>query len=410
MGPRGFPIRATGAETAPAPRAGSGAPFWTLAVVFLAAMSFTTIPTPLYAGFERQDGFAPPVVTVVFAAYGVGVAIALYTVGHFGDLLGRRSVLLAALAAQAVAAVLFLVAPQLPGLLIARLVSGFGIGLLTASATAQLAELHDRWRGRGAMSGAVATVANIGGLGLGPLIGGALAVLVAAPLTTPFVVYLVLLVLAAIAASLLPETVRRADPLPRYRPQRIAVAPEARAAFLAAGIAVLAAFSVYGLFGAVAPTVLAREFHASSPLSTGAVTWAVFTAGALAQLAFLRVALRPSLIVSLVAITLGLAVLGAAAAVVSLPLFVAGAVLAGAGSGLVFRSCLGLVGGMAPAERRSETLAGLFLLAYLGLIVPVLLVGAALALVPPLPVLLVFDVAVASLVLTAGLRLLRRTA
>src|SRR4051794_38636616 len=180
-------------------RVRSGAPFWILALVFLAAMSFTTIPTPLYAGFERQDGFAPPVVTVVFAAYGVGVAIALYTVGHFGDILGRRPVLVAALLAQGIAAVLVLATPQLPGLLVARVVSGLGIGLLTASATAQLAELHRGRRGS-AVPGAVATVANIGGLGLGPLIGGALAVLVVAPLRTPFVVYLVLLALAVIAA------------------------------------------------------------------------------------------------------------------------------------------------------------------------------------------------------------------
>lgn len=385
-----------------------GAAFWALGAVFLLAMSFTTIPTPLYAGFERQDGFPAWVVTVVFAAYAVGVAAALVLVGHLGDVLGRRPILTAALLAEVAAAILFLVWPALPGLLVARFVSGVGIGALTASATAQLAELHGRWRGSGALAGAVATVANIGGLGLGPLIAGALAVLAPAPLVLPFVVYLVVLVLATATALLVPETVRRPDPLPRYRPQRVAVDPAARSAFLAAGVAVFAGFSVFGLFSAVTPTVLARVFGASSPLTVGAVTWSVFTAGALAQLAFLKASLRLSLVVSVAAIVAGLAALGIAPVLPALPLFVVGAIVAGAGVGLVFRSCLGLVGSMAPEERRGETLAGLFLLAYLGLIVPVLAVGAALAALPPVPVLAVFTVVVALLVLVAGARLERR--
>ena len=391
-------------------RRSGAAAFWSLGAVFLLAMSFTTIPTPLYAAFERQDGFPSWVVTVVFAAYAVGVAVALVLVGHLGDVLGRRPVAVAAIGAEVVAALLFLVAPQLPGLLVARFVSGVGIGALTASATAQLAELHDRWRGSGALPGAVATVANIGGLGLGPLVAGVLAVAAPAPLVLPFVVYVVALVAAGVAALLIPETVDRPDPLPPYRPQRVAVAPEARGAFLAAGGAVFAGFSVFGLFGAVTPTVLARVFGVPSPLAVGAVTWAVFTAGALAQLAFLKASLRASLIAAMVAIAAGLAALGVAPVLRALPLFVIGGIVAGAGVGLVFRACLGLVGPMAPEERRGETLAGLFLLAYLGLIVPVLAVGGALAALPPVPVLGVFAAAVAALVLVAGVRLERRAA
>ncbi|MGN6741835.1 MAG: MFS transporter [Amnibacterium sp.] len=389
---------------------GGATAFWTLGVVFLAAMSFTTIPTPLYAAFERRDAFPAWVVPVVFAAYAVGVAVALLLAGHLGDVLGRRPVALAALVAELVAAVLFLVVPELPGLLVARFVSGLGIGAITASATAQLGELQERWRGKGALAGAVATVANIGGLGLGPLIAGALAVWAPAPLVVPFVVYVVVLALATVAVLLLPETVRRPDPMPRYRPQRVAVAPEARTAFLAAGVAVFAGFSVFGLFGAVTPAVLARVFGAPSPLTVGAVTWSVFTAGALAQLAFLKASLKASLLTAVAAMVVGVGGVGVAPAVRLLPLFVVGAVVAGAGVGLLFRACLGLVAAMAPADRRGETLAGLFLLAYLGLIVPVLAVGAALALLPPVPVLAVFAAAVAVLVLIAGARLERRAA
>lgn len=391
-------------------RIGSAPAFWTLGAVFLAAMSFTTIPTPLYADYQARDGFPTWVVTVVFAAYAVGVAAALYLVGHQGDRVGRRPLVAAALGCEILSAVLFLLFPDVPGLLVARLVSGIGIGALTASATAQLAELHLAWRGRGGvLAAAVATVANLGGLGLGPLVAGLLAVFAPAPLVTPYLVYVAVLVLALAAALLVPETVERQRPLPPYRPQRIAVPPSARADFAAAGAASFAAFGVFGLFGAVAPAVLAEQFQVTSPLASGAVAFGVLTAGALAQLAVLRVPARPQLAAAVAASMLGLAAFAVGVVAGVLPLFVLGGTVAGAGAGLVFRACLTVAAALAPPDRRGETLAGLFLAAYLGLIVPVLAVGAALAAFPPVPVLVTFDIAVAALVLLAGLRLMRRS-
>ncbi|MDQ1531843.1 MAG: hypothetical protein QOE37_1948 [Microbacteriaceae bacterium] len=390
---------------------GAASGFWTLGAVFLVAMSFTTVPTPLYADYQARDGFPTSVVTVVFAAYAVGVAAALYLVGHQGDRVGRRPLVAAAVACEAVSSLVFLLFPDLPGLLVARVISGIGIGALTASATAQLAELHDAWRARGGiLPAAVATVANLGGLGLGPLVAGLLAVLAPAPLVTPYVVYLVVLLLALAAALLVPETVERRRPLPPYRPQRIAVPPEARAEFGAAGVAVFAAFGVFGLFSAVAPSVLAKQFGVTSPLASGAVAFGVLTAGAVAQLAFLKAPIRPQLVAAVGATVVGLAALGTAVVAGLLPLFVIGGLVAGGGAGLVFRACLGVAGALAPPDRRGETLAGLFLAAYLGLIVPVLGVGAALTVLPTVPVLAAFDTAVAVLVLLAGLHLLRRSA
>ena len=63
-------------------------------------------------------------------------------------------------------------------------------------------------------------------------------------------------------------------------------------------------------------------------------------------------------------------------------------------------------GGLAPAERRGEVLAAVFLVAYAGITLPVLVVGVALLAVPAAPVLVVFGalVAVAVLVTTSRLR------
>jgi MFS family permease len=70
------------------------------------------------------------------------VALSLFLAGHLSDWHGRRRVLVPALLLQIVAGVVFLVWPSLPGLLLARVLSGLGIGAVTATATAWLSELR----------------------------------------------------------------------------------------------------------------------------------------------------------------------------------------------------------------------------------------------------------------------------
>ncbi|MGN6446733.1 MFS transporter [Amnibacterium sp.] len=395
----------TSSPPAPATRLPAGAAFWTTAAVFLAAMAFTTIPTPLYAIYQQRDGFPTWVVTVVFAAYAVGVALSLYLVGHVSDWVGRKRPVLVALVLELIAAVLFALVPTVPVLIAARFLTGLGVGALTAAATAHLGELWRTAHGeaRAGVPAAVATVANIGGLGLGPLVGGVLAAFVPAPLVTPYLVAVVVLVLAAAVMLATPETVHRtARP---WRPQRVAVPAEGRDVFSAAGAGVFGAFAVFGLFTSLAPSFLAGEFHSPSRLVAGAVPFGVFAVAAVAQLFFTPVPVRVQLVVATVAMVVGLAGLATGALLAAEAVFVVGGLVAGAGVGLLFRASLGVAGGLVEPERRGEVLAAMFLIAYVGLTVPVLAVGAAIAFLPAVPVLVVFSAVVAVLVAIAGPRM-----
>lgn len=66
------------------------APFWVVAIAFLLVMAYSTVPTPLYPLYQELDGFPVSVVTVVFAAYAVGVVASLFLLGHVSDWMGRR--------------------------------------------------------------------------------------------------------------------------------------------------------------------------------------------------------------------------------------------------------------------------------------------------------------------------------
>jgi MFS family permease len=385
-----------------------GTGFWVVASAFLSVMAFATLPTPLYAIYQQQDGLTPFAITGVFAAFAVGVMASLYLAGHLSDTLGRRPMILVSVLVEVVSAVVFLQSTALPVLLAARLVCGLGVGTLAATATAHLAELRAEAGGSPATATTVAGTVNIGGLALGALLGGVLAETVDEPLHTPYLLFLGLLVVAALAVALVPETVARPEVRTPYRPQRVAVPAAARGTFVAAGAAAFAAFAVFGLFTSLAPTFLVTVFDHRDHLLAGTVVFGVFGTAALAQVVAARWPLARQLRLGGLATTLGLVVVVTGALLPAAPVFVAGGVLAGAGVGLVFKAAIGVAGGLAPAESRGEVLAAAFLVAYAGITLPVLGVGVALLRLDPEPVLVVFAALVAAAVLATTTRL-RRT-
>ncbi|GMA26566.1 MFS transporter [Luteimicrobium album] len=388
-------------------RLGHGTGFWVVAGAFLVTMAFSTLPTPLYPLYQARDGFATTMVTVIFAAYAVGVMAALYLVGHVSDWVGRKPVLVAALATELVAAGLFLAWKDTAGLIVARLVCGLGVGALTATATAHLGELGDR-SGRARTAGTVATVVNTGGLALGPLVGGILAQYVAGPLVTPHVVFGVLLAAALVGVALVPETAVLPDPRPSYRPQRVSLPREARRPFAVAAAGAAASFSVIGVFTSLTASFVSGTLHVASHLAAGAIVFGVLGAGALAQLALVRVRPCAQLVLGGSLMVAGLAVVAVSGPALSLVLFVVGGVLAGAGQGLVFRSTIGVAVASSAPENRGEVLAAMFLAAYAGLTVPVVAVGVALAHFGAPSVLCVFALVVLVAVAASCALMLRR--
>jgi MFS family permease len=357
-----------------------GLGFWAVAFAFTAAMAFTTVPTPLWSLYAQRDHFSSLMVTLVFAAYAVAVALSLFLAGHLSDSYGRRRVLAPALALNIIAGVVFLTWPELPGLLLARVLSGLGIGAVTATATVWLTELDAARRpgDSGGRSQAVAIVANLGGLGFGGLISGGLAQLAGRPLSLPFIVLLGALLLAEIGLVAAPETRGARLPRPRYRPQRLSVPPRARGRFLAAAIGATIAFALFGLVTSLAPSFLEGTLHQPSHALAGAVSFAMFATAALAQMLSSS---RPSqqLLASAVpALLAGVALLTLALwlPTPSFAVFLAGDALAGVGAGLMFKGAIGTVSEISLPGHRAEALAGLFLAAYLGLAGPVIGLGA----------------------------------
>jgi MFS family permease len=385
--------------------------FWAVGFSLLVVMALGTAPSPLYGLYQQRDGFSTFTITLIFAVYSLGSTSSLILAGPASDWLGRKKVLIPGLALGVVSAGIFLWWRSLPGLYTGRFLTGVSVGVVAATATAHMAELHVGSKPGASLRRAqlLSSVANLGGLGMGALVSGLLAQYVSTPLGTVYVVILAALVLAIVAVVFTPETWLRPQPRPPYRFERIAVPAAARGQFFAATGAAAIAFAGLGLFTGLAGVLLVATLHRTSLALAGATVFAVFAGAALMQ--FLTLSWKRTTVlttgIGALLIGLGLVVASIWLTTPNLTLFLVGGVIAGSGSGAVFKGSLGTVMMIAEPAHRAESVAGILLAGYFGLSIPAIGLGIALRSVSPKVTLLGFTILAAVAIVGAAPVLLR---
>ncbi|MCW2287073.1 putative MFS family arabinose efflux permease [Leucobacter luti] len=339
---------------------------------FLVTMMGTTIPTPLYAIYATELSFTPLTVTVLFADYALGVVGALLLFGRLSDEIGRRPVMLIAVGCAFLSAALFLSPPSLPLLIVARVISGLGAGLMSGTGTAAIIDLFPA--DKKSRAATIAVTANTGGLALGTLLAGVLASTSSAPLVTPFVVHLVLAGVALVALT-------RGTSIPtsrgkfRIRPQRLSVPRSIRRPFIRSVLSAGTGFATAGVLTAVSGLFLSQQLGLPSHAMAGFVVFLTFAGMAFGQLWARRI--RPS-----AAVPIGCAGLALGAGLLSvalsgetvLPLIIAAAIL-GLASGLCLNAGLAATVEQVPATERGSLSSAFFAGLYLMLALPAIGVG-----------------------------------
>ncbi|KJY32328.1 MFS transporter, partial [Streptomyces sp. NRRL S-444] len=255
----------------------------------------------------------------------------------------------------------------------------------------------------------VATAANMGGLGCGPLLAGVLAQYAPWPLYLPFVVHLVLVAGSAAVLLRLPETVRERQSLAAVRPQRPALPASVRQVFVPAATASFVGFALFGVFTSVSPAFLVESLgvHDRAVSVSGLIVALAFFASTAGQLAVGRIGVGRSLPLGCAALLAGLVLLAGALYWDLLALVVLSALVGGSGQGLAFRGALSAVAGASPADQRAAVISMLFVVAYAGISVPVIGVGVLTGPVGLEGAGLVFLACMTVLVSTAAVYLLR---
>jgi len=231
------------------------------------------------------------------------------------------------------------------------LLSGLSAGVFTGTATVAVIEAAPpSWRTRAA---AVATIANIGGLGAGPLLAGLLVEYAPAPLHLSFLVHMVLAALAGVAVLIVPETSQRTG---RIGVQRLSVPVEVRAVFVIASLAAFAGFAVTGLFAAVAPSFLSQVVGIDNHAVAGLIAGSIFAASAVAQVAAGRMNPPRAVAVGCAILVVGMVILAVALQLSSLVGIIAAAVVAGIGQGISFSRGLAAVARRSPRRDQLQLL------------------------------------------------------
>ena len=365
-------------QNAPAGRSGRLSrpiAFAAIAAIFVIFAAAASAPTPLYVVYQKEWGFPNSTLTLVFAVYVFGLIGSLLVLGGLSDHVGRRPVLAAAVALEALAFVLFFIAGNVTVLLFARVAQGIATGAAFSTLSATLVDLNPAHSpGR---AGLVNGVAPISGLAIGALGCGALVQYAPAPTHLVFAVLFAGMVFAGLAVARTPETSARrpgaiASLVPllgipaRLRPDVFALVP-----------IIVASWALGGLYLSLGPSVAASLFGLRNHLIGGLVVALLAGAGALT--AFLLRAWPTSRVLGISAILLsaGTALTFAGVEVHSVTLAGAGTIVAGVGFGASALASFGTLARLAAPGERSEVFAFALVIAYLAFSLPALAAGFA---------------------------------
>jgi MFS family permease len=358
-----------------APRLARSAGSATVTAMLVLFMAAAGAPTPLYVVYQQQWGFPTSTLTLVFAVYVLGLLATILVVGALSDHVGRRPVLAAAIALEAVALVLFLTAGGVTTLLLARLAQGVATGAAITTLSAAVVDLTAP--NRAGRAGLVTSVATLLGLAAGSVGAGALVEYAPAPTRLVYVVLLVGVLAAAVGTALLPETApRRPGALASLRP-RVGMPDYLRSEFLSITPILLASWALGGLYLSLGPSVAAVQLGITDHLVGGLVAMLLCGTGAVTALVLRNWPLPRALLLASALLAVGTVGTLAAVDVGSAPLAALGTVVAGVGFGAAGLGAFGTMAALARPTERGAVFALTYVVSYLAFSVPAVVAGVA---------------------------------
>jgi len=365
-------------DSSPAARSGRlshPVAFGAITAIFVLFAAASSAPSPLYVVYQQEWGFSATTLTVVFAVYVLALIGSLVVVGALSDHVGRRPVLAAAIALEAAALVLFIVAGDVTVLLVARVAQGIATGAALTTLGATLVDLNPPHApGR---AGVVNGVAPVGGLAVGALGCGALVQYAPAPTHLIFALLLAGMGLAVVVIARMPETsARRAGGLASLAP-RLGVPARLRGDVYALVPILVASWALGGLYLSLGPSVAASLFGLTNHLIGGLVVTLLCGTGAVTAFVLRAWPARRLLSTGAVLLTAGTALTLAGVEAHTVVLAGAGTVVAGIGFGASALACFRALASLAAPEERGELFSVAYVIAYLAFSLPAVVAGFA---------------------------------
>ena len=352
----------------PSPRTVSCSVTTVTAVVTAITMSASgAAPTPLYHQYQEHFLLTPFMITIIFATYVLCLLFALLTVGSLSDYVGRRPSILAALALNVAAMIVFMTAGSAAALIGARAIQGFATGLALTTLAATILDTDNE---RAPLLNSITVFV---GLSVGTLGAGALVTFAPAPDQLVFAVLLLLSLVEALILWFMPET---ATTKPGALGSLLPHVPKvARATFAAVSPVNIAAWALGGFYFSLMPSVVRAATGTELPILGGLVVASLTFTAAVAVVALRKLSAENMFVLGIVTLTTGvmLTLVGVESQNVGIMLF--GTVVSGVGFGTVYSGTLRSLLPYALPGKRAGLLAAFFVEGYLSFSLPALAAG-----------------------------------
>lgn len=350
--------------------------FWLIAATYMMVLFASAAPSPLYPVYQELWGFSALTLTLVFAVYVLTMLLSLLTVGSLSDHVGRRPVLAVALVLLIASMVLFVVAQDVGTLLAARALQGLATGAAMGTLTATTVDLQPSARIGSTIVGAAPAI----GLASGVAVAGVLVEYAPAPRVLIYEIILGLFAALLIALLIVPETRERIGfdsrrHLAGTLAPQVRVPREVRTVFLASVPALVATWSLGGLYLSLGSSVVSRVFGVDNHGAAGAILFVFFACAALTSLFITD---RPSTVKAasgLPALAAGVVISLAGVLAESLPLYIVGSIVAGSGWAATFLSAMDNITAATPPAQRGQVFSSVFVASYLAFSVPAVIAG-----------------------------------
>ena len=335
--------------------------FWVTVAMMVLFVYASTAPTPLYRVYEAKWGFSATTLTAIFAIYVLFLLATLLVFGSLSDHVGRRPLIIAAVAVEAVAFVLFLAADGPGWLFAARALEGVAVGLTSTTLGAVLLDL----RPRGTLAPLMSSNAPAAGLAAGAVVTSVLVQYAPAPTRLTWWLLLGATAAGLILAAVMPETgARRPGALASLRPH-LSVPRPARGTFVRAAPAIVAVWALAGFYLSLGPSLTAQLTGSRNLVWGGVVVFLLTGVGTAASLAARRIRPPAQMLGGCLTLAAGAGITIAAIETGSSTVLLLGTAIAGVGYGPAFTGAYRTVVALAPAGDRAGLIAAMFTLSYL---------------------------------------------
>ncbi|WP_117195442.1 MFS transporter [Rhizobium terrae] len=331
----------------------------------------SSAPTPLYHLYQELFHLPSAMITLIFGSYAFALLAVLLTLGGLSDYVGRRPLILAALAINAAALVIFIFADSGPMLMAGRIVQGFATGIAFPTFGATILDTNKR---HGPILNSITAFL---GLMIGTLLCGTLVAFAPAPTFLTYAVLLVATLAGIIALAFMPETAaRRPGALAAMRP-RISVPRRARGPLIRVTPVNVAGWALAGFYLSLMPSLVAVTTGITSPFIGGAVVATSMLSATVSVFAFRAFAPQRVLSAATAGLIIGVLITLAGVEEQTVLLLFLGTAVAGLGLGSIFSNILKIVLPLAEGHERAELLSAFLVESYLAFAIPAIVAGLA---------------------------------